>query len=158
MPRPPCCRRVLSRPVASVFKPIDSPACLSGEVVLTLDEFEAIRLSDFDGLYQEQSAQQMNVSRATFGRVLESAHQKVAQALVSGLALKIEGGPICTGDWRQGRCLSCKLEWESTPQGPVSCLTCHGTGSPSNCPVSSDRRDLSPLCHSKRCGMRSVVE
>jgi len=81
MPRPHCCRRISGRPVASVFKPMDSPACETAEVVITLDEFEAIRLSDFDGLYQEQAAERMNVSRATFGRVLESAHRKVAQVL-----------------------------------------------------------------------------
>jgi predicted DNA-binding protein (UPF0251 family) len=61
---------------------------------MTLDEFEAMRLADLDGLYQEQAAQQMNVSRPTFSRIIESAHRKMADALVHGKALHIEGGPV----------------------------------------------------------------
>ncbi len=62
------------------------------QVALTIDEFEALRLADLEGLYQEQAAEQMNVSRQTFGRILEVAHKKVADALVHGKALSIEGG------------------------------------------------------------------
>ncbi len=133
MSRPHCCRRVSGKPCASVFKPVDGPMCESEEVVVALDEFEAIRLSDFDGLYQEQAAQRMNVSRSTFGRVLESARRKVARALVSGLVLKIEGGPVCTGDWRSSSCRVCDVEWESAPEGPVSCVSCHGNGCQKQC-------------------------
>ena len=64
------------------------------EVVMALDEFEAMRLADLDGLYQEQAAEQMNVSRPTFSRIIESAHRKMADALVHGKALRIEGGPV----------------------------------------------------------------
>ena len=64
------------------------------EVVVTLDEFEAIRLADLDGLYQEQAAACMNVSRATFSRIVASAHKKLADALVHGKAVRIEGGPV----------------------------------------------------------------
>jgi len=52
-----------------------------------VDEFEAIRLADLEGLYQEPAAEKMSVSRQTFGRIIESAHQKVAEALVRGKAL-----------------------------------------------------------------------
>lgn len=61
---------------------------------LSLDEFEAIRLADQEGLYQAEAAGQMEVSRATFGRILEAAHRKVAEALVGGKALVIVGGPV----------------------------------------------------------------
>jgi predicted DNA-binding protein (UPF0251 family) len=61
---------------------------------LTIDELEAIRLADLEGLYQEQAAQKMNVSRQTFGRIIETAHKKIADALVNGKALLIEGGSI----------------------------------------------------------------
>ena len=61
---------------------------------MTLDEFEAIRQADLVGLYQEQAAEQMGVSRPTFSRIVESAHRKVADALVHGKALRIEGGPV----------------------------------------------------------------
>lgn len=62
--------------------------------MLTLDEAEAIRLADFEGLYQEEAAQRMGISRPTFGRILESAHRKIAEALISGKLLRIEGGPV----------------------------------------------------------------
>ena len=61
---------------------------------MTLDEFEAIRLADLDGLYQEQAAAQMNVSRATFSQIIEAAHRKLADVLVHGKALRIEGGAV----------------------------------------------------------------
>ena len=64
------------------------------QVDLTVDEFEAIRLADLERLYQEEAAQRMNVSRQTFGRILDAAHAKVADALVNGKALSIQGGPI----------------------------------------------------------------
>jgi predicted DNA-binding protein (UPF0251 family) len=68
--------------------------CELDEVVLALDEFEAIRLADLDGLYQEKAAAEMQVSRPTFSRIIESAHRKVADALVHGKALRIEGGSV----------------------------------------------------------------
>jgi predicted DNA-binding protein (UPF0251 family) len=64
------------------------------EVTLTVDEFEAIRLTNLEGLYQADAAEKMSVSRQTFGRILESAHKKIADALVHGKALFIKGGPI----------------------------------------------------------------
>jgi predicted DNA-binding protein (UPF0251 family) len=70
------------------------PPGAAGGIVLTLDEFEAIRLADLEGLYQEQAAEQMSVSRPTFGRILGTAHRKVAEALVHGNLLRIEGGTI----------------------------------------------------------------
>ena len=79
-------------PGSEYFKPRGIPLSMLEEVILTVDEFEAIRLADLEGLYQEQAAEKMNVSRQTFGRIIESAHKKVAEALVKGKALKIEGG------------------------------------------------------------------
>ena len=64
------------------------------EINLTLDELEAIRLADFDGLYQEDAAKKMNISRQTFGNIINSAHKKIADALINAKALKIEGGNI----------------------------------------------------------------
>ncbi|RUM87792.1 MAG: hypothetical protein DSZ24_05330 [Thermodesulfatator sp.] len=60
-------------------------------VRLALDELEALRLADLEGLYQEEAAKRMGVSRATFGRILERARKKVAEALVMGKGIKIEG-------------------------------------------------------------------
>jgi len=67
------------------------------EVVITLDEFEAMRLVDLDGLYQEKAAKKMGISRQTLGRVLESARSKVARALMNGMAMRFEGGMIRMG-------------------------------------------------------------
>jgi predicted DNA-binding protein (UPF0251 family) len=70
------------------------PISILEEIVLLMDEFEAIRLADLEGLYQEQAAERMNVSRQTFGRIVEAARRKVAKALSDGLALRIEGGEV----------------------------------------------------------------
>ena len=94
MPRPYCCRRIAGQPAASIFKPIGIPLRMLDEVVMTLDEFEAIRLADLDGLYQESAAEQMGVSRPTFSRIAAAAHRKLADAIVHGKALRIEGGPV----------------------------------------------------------------
>jgi predicted DNA-binding protein (UPF0251 family) len=94
MPRPFCCRRIAGRPAAPIFKPVGIPVLELDEVVVTLDEFEAMRLADLDGLYQEKAAEQMNVSRTTFSRIIDSAHRKMTDALVHGKALRIEGGPV----------------------------------------------------------------
>jgi predicted DNA-binding protein (UPF0251 family) len=99
VPRPHCCRRIGGQPAASIFKPIGIPMRMLDEVVMTLDEFEAIRLADLDGLYQESAAAQMEVSRPTFSRITAAAHRKLADAIVHGKALRIEGGPVLvTGD------------------------------------------------------------
>jgi uncharacterized protein len=60
------------------------------EIALTMDELESIRLADFDELYHEDAAKKMKISRQTFGRILQSAHKKVAESLIQGKALKIE--------------------------------------------------------------------
>jgi len=80
-------------PGATFFKPRGIPMTMLEKVVLTLDEFEALRLADKEGQYHEQAAGSMGVSRTTFGRVLASARSKVAEALVSGKALVVQHLP-----------------------------------------------------------------
>jgi predicted DNA-binding protein (UPF0251 family) len=94
MPRPFCRRRIAFLPNATYFKPAGVPLRELEEVALGLDELEALRLADLEGLYQEQGAREMGVSRATFARIVESARRKVADALTSGKALRLEGGPV----------------------------------------------------------------
>ena len=112
MPRPLCCRRIGARPAASVFKPGGIPACELEEIRMTLDEFEALRLADFIGLYQEEAAERMGVSRPTFSRIVDSAHRKLADVLVHGKALRIEGGPVHLG----GRCCCRRIHREKEEQ------------------------------------------
>ena len=102
MPRPMKCRRVREHPRAGCFKPAGMRGCELEEVVLTLDELEAIRLADLGGLYQEEAAEQLGVSRQTFGNILKAAHAKVADCLVNAKKLKIEGGTVqCVGRRRE---------------------------------------------------------
>jgi predicted DNA-binding protein (UPF0251 family)/predicted Fe-Mo cluster-binding NifX family protein len=94
MPRPCKCRRVCCEPQANYFKPRRIPLSQLQEVVLTLDEFEALRLADIEGLYQEDAAKKMNVSRQTFGNIIAAAHKKVADAIINARAIKIKGGVV----------------------------------------------------------------
>lgn len=98
-----------------------------GEVVLTLDEAESLRLADLEGLHQDDAAQRMNVSRQTFARIVESARRKVAQALVEGKALRVEGGAVEVRAMRKFLCADCGKEWEVE----------YGTGRPQACPQCS---------------------
>ena len=92
MPRPPKCRRVSFLPNVTYFKPAGIPLKNLEEVRLSVEEAEAIRLKDLEGLEQEPGAEKMNVSRPTFQRVLASARQKIAGALLNGKAIRSEGG------------------------------------------------------------------
>jgi uncharacterized protein len=94
MPRPKCCRQVCGVPDKTYFKPRGIPAADLEEVVLSLDEYEAIRLADYEQFYQEEAAARMNISRQTFGRIIEEAHKKIADVLMNAKALKIEGGKV----------------------------------------------------------------
>lgn len=99
MPRPCCARLVRCRPNVCAFKPVGVPLRALEVVTLTLDEVEALRLADLEGLYQEDAAQKMQISRPTFARIVEAARRKTAEALVHGKAIRLEGGSvIMTGE------------------------------------------------------------
>lgn len=126
MPRPQCCRRIAHTPTCAVFAPAGVPACDLEEVVLSLDECEAIRLADLEGLYQETAAARMNVSRQTFGRILEAARKKVARAIMEGKALRIEGGEVEMSQGRAYKCQNCHRPWTMPADGspPLGCPKC----------------------------------
>ncbi|MFH1092968.1 MAG: DUF134 domain-containing protein [Candidatus Omnitrophota bacterium] len=90
--RPKKIRWVKCEPGERCFRPQCKPAGKLVGVNMTIDEFEAIRLADLEGLDQESIAQKMKVHRSTISRILESAHRKIADALVNIKAIKIEGG------------------------------------------------------------------
>ena len=92
MPRPRKCRMVDAKPGVWLFKPQGIPARLLDEVYLPIEGYEALRLADLEGLRQDEAAAKMKVSRQTFGRILADARRAVADALIHGLALRIEGG------------------------------------------------------------------
>jgi predicted DNA-binding protein (UPF0251 family) len=89
MARIKCERIILGKPHTTYYKPAGIPMKELDEVVLELDEFEAIRLADLDGNYQEDAAKKMQISRQTFGRIIASAHFKIANAIIHGTTLKI---------------------------------------------------------------------
>jgi len=90
MSRPKKCRCIGCKPNASFFKPQGTPLADLEQVDLGLDELEAMRLADYEGFYHEEAATSMNVSRATFGRIISEARRKVADAIIHGKALTIE--------------------------------------------------------------------
>ena len=92
MPRPIICRRVWFLPGITYFKPAGVRMAVLNEVVLTVDGFEAIRLKDLEGMDQEKAAKKMKISQPTFNRLLKTARKKIADALVNGKAIRIEGG------------------------------------------------------------------
>jgi uncharacterized protein len=96
MARKKCPRMIGEKPGTVYYKPAGIRLVDLEEVVLELDEFEAVKLADLDGLYQEDAAEKMKISRPTFGRIIASAHMKIADAIVNGKAIKIEGGNVIT--------------------------------------------------------------
>ena len=94
MPRPKKLRSVHRPPLFSVFKPAGIRQGELQPLGLRLDEFEAIRLADYLGLDHAESAEQMDISRSTFSRLVEKARHKIAQFLVEGGNLQIDGGQI----------------------------------------------------------------
>lgn len=90
MSRPRKCRMVYARPGITYFKPRGTPLRHLTELYLPLDGFEALRLADVEGLSHMEAADRMNVSRQTFGRILTAARRVVAEALIHGMALRIE--------------------------------------------------------------------
>jgi predicted DNA-binding protein (UPF0251 family) len=88
--RPKKYRCVRCRPDSMYFKPRAIPLTELEEVAVSIDELEALRLADYEGLYHENAAARMEISRQTFGRILSAARRKVAECLIKGKALKIE--------------------------------------------------------------------
>ena len=127
MGRIPKWRRVAFIPEISYFKPVSNSSNVVEEVCLSVEEAEALRLKDLEGLEQEECANRMKISRPTFYRVLGSARSKVADALLNGKAIKIEGGNFEMA-LRRFRCHN-GHEWDvpfevmiDTP--PQSCPVC----------------------------------
>ncbi|MGC8765797.1 MAG: DUF134 domain-containing protein [Brevinematia bacterium] len=120
MPRPLKYRWVSFKPDVNIFKPRGIPLENLDFVNLTLDEFESIRLADYEGLYQEEAAERMNVSRQTFGNIVSSARKKIADALINGKAIKIEGGNV---DFVENVfvCKKCGRRWRDA----FECPECH---------------------------------
>lgn len=126
MVRPVISRRVGYKPEVSYFKPRGIPMFDLVEVCLTVDEREAIRLADLEGLSHEEGGQQMGVSRATFGRILRNARTTIADAIINGKAISVQGGHYeIVITQRIFICMACNHRWTEPP----------GTGRPKGCPL-----------------------
>ncbi|ETR72458.1 MAG: DNA-binding protein [Candidatus Magnetoglobus multicellularis str. Araruama] len=127
MGRPQKNRIVEFSPGISYFKPRGIPLHDLEEIQLTVDEVESIRLADLLNMTHEEAGCQMGVSRATFGRIVENARALIADALINGKAIKIEGGNFKMMDQRDERsfkCINCNHDWNES----------RGTGRPDGCP------------------------
>jgi uncharacterized protein len=118
MPRPPIERSVGGVPRITLFKPAGVPTRELEQRALAVDELEAIRLVDLEGLSHEQAAEAMGVSRQTVGRVLERGRAIVADALVAGKAILIGGGQYRV-EPQQWRCFSCEERWVGQDEAAV---------------------------------------
>jgi len=92
MPRPRRCRRIRFMPGVTYFKPAGVRLIDLGEVVLNVDEYEAVRLIDFENIEQSEAGKKMKISQPTLSRLLKGARKKISDALINGKAIRIEGG------------------------------------------------------------------
>ena len=161
MPRPPIERSVAGVPRITLFKPAGVPARELDRLRLAVDELEAIRLVDLEGLSHERAAEALGVSRQTVGRVLERGRAKVADALVGGKAIEISGGQYRVKP-QQLRCFACQEQWATRDTVPdaASCPRCGSddvaacTGPQSSCgrPGGAPGRGRDHGKHGSGCG------
>lgn len=125
MPRPQKERKVQEPPKIQGMKPVGVPAMLLERVLLSLDEYEAVRLADYDGRDHQEAADIMGISRPTFTRLIERARKKMAEAIVDVKELVIEGGNY-SFTTQLLRCLDCnELTRFDRPQNVIeSCSSC----------------------------------
>jgi len=132
MGRPKKNRIIEFPPNHSYFKPRGIPLFDLKEVTLTFDAIESIRLADLLGMTHEEAGRQMGVSRATFGRIVENARELIADALINGKAIKVEGGNyqmMGQKDHRSFRCIKCDHNWKAP----------RGNGRPDGCPLCKEK-------------------
>ncbi|MBH1941398.1 DUF134 domain-containing protein [Mobilitalea sibirica] len=104
MPRPKKCRKVCNLPDSDQFGPLNKAQCNKQYVTMTVDEYETIRLIDLHEYTQEECANQMKVARTTIQAIYNDARKKLAQSLVNGNLLRIEGGDILVCDGLDKSC------------------------------------------------------
>ena len=117
--RPTKERQIEQLPPVTRFKPCGVPLFAADEIVVTVEEMEAIRLADMEEMDQGPAAEIMGISRPTFHRILARAHSKVAQVLWQGKSLRVEGGTYkvnCCMKDRILRCGACNHQW-NVPKG-----------------------------------------
>jgi len=125
MPRPKNNRIVHEPPIFTEFKPAGVPATGLKQVLLPLDEFEAMRLADFIGMSHEEAADEMGISRSTFSRLIEKSRKKIAEFIFQGRLLTIDGGNV---HFRKNiiQCSDCGYMFRINIDTPMTeCPECH---------------------------------
>lgn len=110
MPRPRKWRKVCCLPESNSFGPLNAQLNIEEHIIMTVDEYETIRLIDMQGFTQAECANQMNIARTTVQGIYNEARKKLAEVLVNGRALRIEGGEykLCDGLEKHCRCGGCR--------------------------------------------------
>ncbi len=128
MARPKRLRHLASAPPVHCFHPADDEHCYMQRdiIILSMDEFESLRLADLECHSQELAAKKMGISRATFGRIIEAGRSKVARALVEGCRLEISGGSFMFGHGRHLQCPRCRRRQQrsTNTSGHIECGRC----------------------------------
>jgi uncharacterized protein len=109
MPRPRKWRKVCCLPDSNLFGSLNAPSIDGEIIIMTVEEYETIRLIDFEGMMQEECAERMNVARTTVQRIYNDARKKLAESLVKGKVLRIVGGDykLCEGLEKSCGCGGC---------------------------------------------------
>jgi predicted DNA-binding protein (UPF0251 family) len=115
-------RRIKTPPSMEGFKPFGIPMRDLESVNLLFEEFEALRLADYENLTQKEAAKRMNISRPTFTRLYDKARKNIAKAFVEGKAIIIQGGTFTTDDYWY-RCEECH-ETMVTEEPVTTCKNC----------------------------------
>lgn len=124
MPRPKNSRLIFTPPLYDTFKPVGVRGRDIRNLQMSLDEIEALRLADYEGLSQDDAARHMDISRSTFSRLVETARRKSSEFLIEGKRLSIGGGPVHFQENRW-RCRSCRtIIRNSLDQAPRICPSC----------------------------------
>lgn len=126
MPRTKKCRKIEHPPIYDGYKPIGVSSSNLDSISLQLEEYEAIRLADYENLKQEDAAISMNVSRPTFTRIYNSARKKIAQSFIEGKTLLFKGGNINI-DEKWYKCNKCCEIFRLTINCERKCTTCNSS-------------------------------
>ncbi|OHD07510.1 MAG: hypothetical protein A2Y41_09420 [Spirochaetes bacterium GWB1_36_13] len=123
MPRKRMCRKMAGLPEVKGFRPFDREPFRLPPVIITLDQFEAIRLADYEKLNQEEAAVKMGISRPTFTRLYEEARNRLAEALIEGKSFIIEGGEVSFSSV-SFRCSDCKHSFQTSKEEAETTTAC----------------------------------
>jgi predicted DNA-binding protein (UPF0251 family) len=123
MPRPFKNRKINGLFSSDCYKPNGIPLSMLVSIELSVDELEALRLADLGNMYQDVAAEEIGVSRQTFGNIIKSARKKVADAIINGKALKIVSHGLSYSDSIRS-CRNCGVIWRKAVEKQVACPSC----------------------------------